>query len=205
MIQRIKALWAKARLWWAFLSEEDEENLFIDVLYTKGVEDYAFNGVKNEEMYEHSKHYRLAWDHIESYQNEINPKGRVETLGFLGEYVTGVACAYIHGELFYAEQVAQDILSGKKRDDIIEHARKDGKFYASQFRSTPVHMKKGFDNAMVVMNKQAELLKTDTRTQRIKEIHSEAKKKFGKASMYKVGEIEKLAQPEQVEGWNAKA
>jgi len=198
VFESVKNFWERVQFCWTVLKQDDEEVLFIDVLYTKGVEAYAFDGEKNAELYLSSKHYRQGWNDLEAYQNKIKPVGKDATLQFLKEYVTGVASAYIHGQLFYVKEIAQDILSGKS-SEILDHVRRsDGKLYAKNFGDITSHMRAGFDNAMAVMNKQQKLMKTDERVRRIKDVHTGARNTNSNSNKeYKHFEGKRLAERQE--------
>ncbi len=170
MFESVKDIFRRLVFWFNFFKSAfaNEEILFIDALYTKGVEAYAF-GVRDDGLFVASKHYRQGWADFELYEKKLKPD-HFNRKVLRKDYVQGVAIAYVYGEALY-EQIAQDILAGKR----LQHVRSgsDKEF----FDGTSPDLQAGFKNAIVVMNKQIELLKTDRTTKRIKEIHTEAKKK----------------------------
>jgi len=157
LIEKIKEWYKRAKLWYKLFSGRDEEVLFLDVLYTKGVEAYAYHG-KNLDLFTMSRHYRKGWSDFARYEKKAKPTDK-DRKRFIREYVTGVSCAYVHGNLKgIMTQTAQDILEGKPGTSPF-------------FQNTSEHMQAGFKNAIIVMNNQLKLMKTDERTQRIKKIY----------------------------------
>lgn len=169
MFESVKDIYRRLVFWFNFFKSAfaNEEILFIDALYTKGVEAYAF-GVKDDGLFVASKHYRMGWADFELYEKKVKPD-HFNRKTLRKDYVQGVAIAYVYGEALY-EQIAQDILAGKR----LEHIRSgsDSEF----FEGTSPDLQAGFKNATVVMNKQIELLKTDPTAKRIKEIHNGERK-----------------------------
>ena len=159
MSDKIKDFFSKIVFWWGFFkgSFTNEEILFIDVLYTKGVEAYAWGG-KNKSLFFASKHYRKGWSDFEVYEKRVNPRyeDRPESLK---QYVTGVAVAYVHGTMLWNTTIAQDISNGTPPSG------------PAFFAGTNPYCVAGFKNAMLIMDKQQKLMKTDETVQRIKEIH----------------------------------
>lgn len=176
ILEKLKSLGRRIQFWYNFLKNvfQNEEPLFIDSLYTKGVEDFAFVGRKDEDLFVSSKHYRKGWADFELYEKKVRPQGKDENLFFLEQYITGVSCAYVYGKLFY-KKVAKNITDPSR---------------TPFFGKPSEHMEAGYKNAMAIMNKQGELLKTDTRTQRIKEIHEQLENKQSQiSSVRKVGNL----------------
>lgn len=191
VIKKIKELFAFLLVWTGLKKEEtcfdgssvDQDILgilFIDSLYVRGVEDYAFDRKKNAAYYKESEYYRKGWDDFETYAEKVNPKTKDEALAFLKEYTTGVSCAYAYGRLFYksvAETLAEESYSNLSRHaqrsagcndlwDKRERANAPEPFFGTPTK----HMEKGFDNGMFIMNKQETFMKTDPAMKRMREV-----------------------------------
>lgn len=152
IIRTIKEFFERLKLWFLFVKNSltNEEILFIDALYTQGVESYRFEN-KRPELYMTSKHYRKGWDDFHLYVESLGEVVSKDRKKMLHEYTTGVSVAYVYGSL------AHPILNG-------------------QVKPTP-HILAGFNNAIKVMNKQLKLLKTDETVKRIKTIDEGARER----------------------------
>lgn len=96
LIQTIKEFFERLKLWLLFVKNSlaNEEVLFMDALYTQGVESYRF-GNKRPELYMTSKHYRKGWVDFHLYAESQGG----DRQKMLHEYTTGVSLAYVYGSI----------------------------------------------------------------------------------------------------------